>query len=183
MPAYTNNKSIDAYYNALKEPVKAQMSAAEADYKYNTNELQKTKEGQDAQAYRSLQRQLRTLPEEMAASGAQGGMVDSGLAYIKNRYLSGRNDRAMQYNTDYGALTRDYENTLTGLRGQLAQYEQMAKADKAELNYQDALNNAGGYTTQMAQPVSQTSAQPVAAKTAAGNPIRKPSNLMTISNY
>lgn len=156
MPAYTNNKSIDAYYNAMKEPVKAQMSAAGADYKYNTNELKKTKEGQDAQAYRSLQRQLRTLPEEMAASGAQGGMVDSGLAYIKNRYLSGRNDRAMQYNTDYGALTRDYENTMTGLRGQLAQYEQMAKADKAELNYQDAVNNAGSYTTQMAtQPSTQ----------------------------
>lgn len=162
MPAYTNNKSIDAYYNAMKEPVKAQMTQVENDYAYNQKQLDKAKRENDAQAYRSLQRQLRTLPEEMSASGAQGGMVDSGLAFIKNRYLQGRNDRDAQLASDKAALQKDYTNTMTGLRGQLSAYEQQAKADRAELEYQNAkngINNAGGYTVQSSSQPYQSTAQ------------------------
>lgn len=139
MPSYANIDAVNKYYNALQEPIKANMEKAENDYNYNLEKLRTDKEGQDAQAYRALQRQLRTVPEEMSAAGGQGGMVDSGIAYIKNRYLQGRNDRDVQLAADNAALGRDYQNTLEGYRGQLAQYEQQAAADRAELEYQQAM--------------------------------------------
>ena len=146
MPNYTNTQSINNYYASLQEPIRANMRQAENDYNANLEQLRTAKEGQDAQAYRALQRQLKTVPEEMSAAGAQGGMVDSGIAYIKNRYLQGRNDRDTQLAADNAALGRDYQNTLEGYRGQLAQYEQQAAADRAELEYQNALAaaSAGG---------------------------------------
>lgn len=139
MPSFSNVDSINNYYKSLQEPINANMRQAENDYNANLEKLRQTKEGQDAQAYRALQRQLKTVPEEMSAAGGQGGMVDSGIAYIKNRYLQGRNDRDTQLAADNAALGRDYQNTLEGYRGQLAQYEQQAAADRAELEYQQAL--------------------------------------------
>lgn len=183
MPNYANIDALNKYYESLAAPINANMKQAENDYntnmanlknQYDTSlstsqanraaELEKLlqgKESADAQAYRALQRQLKTVPEAMSASGAQGGMVDSGIAYIKNRYLQGRNDRDTQlaannadvgrrydeadanlllgYNTDSANYGRDYQNLLEGYRGQLAQYEQQAAADRAELEYQQAL--------------------------------------------
>jgi len=139
MPNFSNVDSINSYYKSLQEPINANMRQAENDYNANLERLRQTKEGQDAQAYRALQRQLKTVPEEMSAAGGQGGMVDSGIAFIKNRYLQGRNDRDTQLAADNAALGRDYQNTLEGYRGQLAQYEQQAAADRAELEYQQAL--------------------------------------------
>lgn len=139
MPNYANIDALNKYYEAMQEPIKANMAQAENDYNYNLEKLRADKEGQDAQAYRALQRQLKTIPEEMSAAGGQGGMVDSGIAYIKNRYLQGRNDRDTQLAADNAALGRDYQNTLEGYRGQLAQYEQQAAADRAELEYQQAM--------------------------------------------
>ena len=139
MPNYANIDALNKYYEAMQEPIKANMAQAENDYNYNLEKLRADKEGQDAQAYRALQRQLKTIPEEMSAAGGQGGMVDSGIAYTKNRYLQGRNDRDTQLAADNAALGRDYQNTLEGYRGQLAQYEQQAAADRAELEYQQAM--------------------------------------------
>lgn len=183
MPNYANIDALNKYYEALQEPIKANMRQAENDYNTNVanlkaqydnslaqstanrqaelDKLLKSKEGADAQAYRSLQRQLRTVPEEMSAAGGNGGMVDSGISFIKNRYLQGRNDRDVQlagnnadvgrryddydanlllgYNTDNAELGRNYQNALEGYRGQLAQYEQQAAADRAELEYQQAM--------------------------------------------
>lgn len=183
MPNYANLDSINKYYESLAEPINANIKQAENDYNTNaqilknrydtslntskTNRqaeldaMRQNKENSDAQAYRSLQRQLYTVPDAMSAAGAQGGMVDSGIAYIKNRYLQGRNDRDTQlaannadigrrydqadadlllgYNTDNAQLERDYQNALEGYRGQLAQYEQQAAADRAEWEYQQAL--------------------------------------------
>lgn len=139
MPNYANVDALNKYYSAMQEPIKANMKQAENDYNYNLEKLKTDKEGQDAMAYRALQRQLKTVPEEMSAAGAQGGMVDSGIAYIKNRYLQGRNDRDVQLAADNAALGRDYQNALEGYRGQLAKYEQQAAADRAELEYQQAM--------------------------------------------
>ena len=183
MPNYTNLDSINKYYEGVKAPIESNMKQAQTDYdtnmanlkaQYDTSlnqskanrqaELEKLLQGKetaDAQAYRSLQRQLRTVPEAMSAAGGQGGMVDSGISFIKNRYLQGRNDRDVQlagnnadvgrryddydanltskYNQDSALLGRDYQNALEGYRGQLAQYEAQAAADRAELEYQQAL--------------------------------------------
>lgn len=139
MPNYANIDALNKYYEAVQEPIKANMKQAENDYNFNLDKLRTDKEGQDAMAYRALQRQLRTVPEEMSAAGGNGGMVDSGISFIKNRYLQGRNDRDVQLAADNAALGRDYQNTLEGYRGQLAQYEQQAAADRAELEYQQAM--------------------------------------------
>ena len=138
MPSYTNNASIEAYYRGMKEPVNAQIEQAGNDYQAALNRLEQTKATQDAENYRSYVRQQQELPGIMRASGNNGGMVDSAVASLANAYNQARAKRSLEYEGNRANQDLDYNNRLAALRAQLAQYDQMANADKAELAAQQA---------------------------------------------
>ena len=138
MPSYTNNASIEAYYQGMKEPVNAQITQAGNDYEAALKRLEQTKATQDAENYRSYVRQQQELPGIMRASGNNGGMVDSAVASLANAYNQARAKRSLEYEGNRANQDLDYNNRLAALRAQLAQYDQMANADKAELAAQQA---------------------------------------------
>lgn len=133
MPNYTNNASIEAYYQGMKEPVNAQITQAGNDYEAALKRLEQTKATQDAENYRSYVRQQQELPGIMRASGNNGGMVDSAVASLANAYNQARAKRSLEYEGNRANQDLDYNNRLAALRAQLAQYDQMAAADKANL--------------------------------------------------
>jgi hypothetical protein len=158
MPSYTNNASIEAYYRGMKEPVNAQIEQAGNDYQAALNRLEQTKATQDAENYRSYVRQQQELPGIMRASGNNGGMVDSAVASLANAYNQARAKRSLEYEGNRANQDLDYNNRLAALRAQLAQYDQMANADKAELAAQQA---AAAARARAAARQAQQTATPV----------------------
>ena len=142
MPSYTNNASIEAYYRGMKEPVNAQIEQAGNDYQAALNRLEQTKATQDAENYRSYVRQQQELPGIMRASGNNGGMVDSAVASLANAYNQARANRSMELEQNRADQDLQYTNRLAELRAKLAQYDQMANADKANLAAQQAASAA-----------------------------------------
>lgn len=158
MPSYTNNASIEAYYQGMKEPVNAQIEQAGNDYEAALKRLEQTKATQDAENYRSYVRQQQELPGIMRASGNNGGMVDSAVASLANAYNQARAKRSLEYEGNRANQDLDYNNRLAALRAQLAQYDQMANADKAELAAQQA---AAAARARAAARQAQQTATPV----------------------
>ena len=144
MASFNNNASIEAYYQGMKEPVNAQITQANNDYQAALDRLQKMKDTQDAENYRSYVRQQKEIPGIMRASGNNGGMVDSAVASLANAYNQARANRAMEFEGNVANQELDYNNRLAALRAQLAQYDQMANADKANLAAQMAAASSGG---------------------------------------
>lgn len=143
--ANSASAAIDARYEAMRIPVEEQMKQAKEDYLYDRKLLKNAKEGQDAEAWRSYQRQRRTTPDVVSAAGGHGGMVDSAVAFNEAKYQEGRNSRSKQYLADLAARRRDYDRLRSDYQSQLAQYEAQARAEKAEQEYQAALGrNSGG---------------------------------------
>lgn len=135
MATYNTTAAIDAMLRANSAPVEAEMQAAQNNYDAAVKRLEAQRAAEDAQAYRSFERQKRELPEVMAANGAQGGMVDSAVASMENNYMNNRNARAMQLADNLADQQLNYDNNMLQLRAKLAAYQQQAEADKAELAY------------------------------------------------
>ena len=133
MASFNSNEAINAYYQGMKEPVNAQITQANNDYQAALQRLQQMKEQQDAENYRSYVRQQTELPGIMRASGNNGGMVDSAVASLANAYNQARAKRAMEFEGNVADRDLDYTNKLASLRAELAKYDQMANADKANL--------------------------------------------------
>lgn len=138
------NESIDAYYEGQRKPVEAQMENTTAEYEAALAKLQQQKEAADADAYRSYVRQQHELPGIMRAQGNHGGMVDSAVASLLNKYNQGRADRGVQLNASTGDQTLQYNANMNSLRAKLAQLEQQANAEKAELAAAQAAARRGG---------------------------------------
>lgn len=134
----TTRESIDQYYNSMKEPVNAQITQANNDYQAALNRLQSMKEQADAENYRSYVRQQNELPGLMRASGNNGGMIDSAVASLANAYNQARAKRGLEYDANVASQGLDYNNRLAELRAKLSQYDQMAGADRAELDSYNA---------------------------------------------
>ena len=134
----TTRETIDQYYNAMKEPVNAQITQAGNDYQAALQRLQSMKEQADAENYRSYVRQQNELPGLMRASGNNGGMIDSAVASLANAYNQARAKRGLEYEANAASQGLDYNNRLAELRAKLAQYDQMAGADRAELDEYNA---------------------------------------------
>ena len=133
MPNFLSNEAIDSYYKGMKEPVNAEITQAGNDYKAALERLQQMKEQQDAENYRSYVRQQTEIPGLMRASGNNGGMVDSAVASLANAYNQARAKRSLEYEGNRANQDLDYNNRLAELRAKLAQYDQLAAADKANL--------------------------------------------------
>lgn len=133
MPNFLSESAIDSYYKGMKEPVNAEITQAGNDYKAALERLQQMKEQQDAENYRSYVRQQTEIPGLMRASGNNGGMVDSAVASLANAYNQARAKRSMEYEGNRANQDLDYNNRLAELRAKLAQYDQLAAADKANL--------------------------------------------------
>lgn len=134
----STRETIDQYYNAMKEPVNAQITQAGNDYQAALQRLQAMKEQQDAENYRSYVRQQNELPGLMRASGNNGGMIDSAVASLANAYNQARAKRGLEYEANAASQGLDYNNRLAELRAKLSQYDQMAGADRAELDAYNA---------------------------------------------
>ena len=134
----STRETIDQYYNAMKEPVNAQITQAGNDYQAALQRLQALKEQQDAENYRSYVRQQNELPGLMRASGNNGGMIDSAVASLANAYNQARAKRGLEYEANAASQGLDYNNRLAELRAKLSQYDQMAGADRAELDAYNA---------------------------------------------
>jgi len=135
MATYNTTAAIDAMLRANSAPVEAEMQAAKNNYDAAVKRLEAQRAAEDAQAYRSFERQKRELPQIMAANGAQGGMVDSAIASMQNNYMNNRNARALQMQDDLADHQLNYDNNMLQLRAKLAAYQQQAAADKAEAQY------------------------------------------------
>ena len=133
MASYNNTASIDAYYQGQKAPINAQIETAGNDYQAALARLEQAKKTQDAENYRSYVRQQNELPALMRASGNNGGMVDSAVASLANAYNQARANRSMEFENNRANQDLEYTNRLAELRAKLAQYDQMAAADKANL--------------------------------------------------
>lgn len=133
MANFNSNAAIDYYYQGQKEPVNAQITQANNDYQAALDRLEKMKLQEDAQNYRSYVRQQKEIPGLMRASGNNGGMVDSAIASLANQYNNARANRALNYEANVAEQDLNYGNQMASLRAQLAQYDQMANADKANL--------------------------------------------------
>lgn len=133
MPNFLTESAIDSYYKGMKEPVNAEITQAGNDYQAALQRLQQMKEQQDAENYRSYVRQQTEIPGLMRASGNNGGMVDSAVASLANAYNQARAKRSMEYEGNRANQDLDYNNRLAELRAKLAQYDQLAAADKANL--------------------------------------------------
>ena len=161
---FGSTAAIDAYYQGMKEPVNAQITQANNDYQAALDRLQRMKENDDAQLYRSYVRQQQEIPGLMRASGNNGGMVDSAIASLANQYNRARADRSLNYEADVAGQDLDYNNRIAALRGQLAQYEQQANADKANLAAQEAALRARmGRARQTSQPETKVPAYKTAS--------------------
>ena len=135
MATYNSTAAIDAILRANSVPVEAEMQAAQNNYDAAVKRLEAQKAAEDAQAYRSFERQKRELPEVMAMNGAQGGMVDSAVASMENNYMNNRNARALQLADNLADQQLNHDNAMLQLRAKLAAYQQQALADKAEAAY------------------------------------------------
>lgn len=133
MPNFLSESAIDSYYKGMKEPVNAEITQAGNDYQAALQRLQQMKEQQDAENYRSYVRQQTEIPGLMRASGNNGGMVDSAVASLANAYNQARAKRSLEYEGNRANQDLDYNNGLAELRAKLAQYDQLAAADKANL--------------------------------------------------
>jgi len=151
MASYSTTAAIDAYYNGQKAPINAQIETAGNDYQAALARLEQTKKAQDAENYRSYVRQQNEIPGLMRAAGNNGGMVDSAVASLANAYNQARANRAMEFENNRANQDLDYTNRLAQLRAQLAQYDQMANADKAELAAQQAAARARAAAAQSQQ--------------------------------
>lgn len=127
------NESIDAYYEGQRKPVEAEIENATAAYEAALAKLQQQKEAADADAYRSYVRQQHEMPGILRAQGNHGGMVDSAVASLLNKYNQGRADRGLQLGANTADQTLQYNANVNSLRAKLAQLEQQALAEKAEL--------------------------------------------------
>lgn len=127
------NESIDAYYEGQRKPVEAEIENATAAYEAALAKLQQQKEAADADAYRSYVRQQHEMPGILRAQGNHGGMVDSAVASLLNKYNQGRADRGLQLGANTADQTLQYNANVNSLRAKLAQLEQQANAEKAEL--------------------------------------------------
>jgi len=156
MASYSTTAAIDAYYNGQKAPINAQIETAGNDYQAALARLEQTKKAQDAENYRSYVRQQNEIPGLMRAAGNNGGMVDSAVASLANAYNQARANRAMEFENNRANQDLDYTNRLAQLRAQLAQYDQMANADKAELAAQQAAARARAAAAQSQQRQSAT---------------------------
>jgi len=152
MASFNSNAAIDAYYQGQKAPVNAQIETAGNDYQAALARLEQNKKTQDAENYRSYVRQQNELPGLMRASGNNGGMVDSAVASLANAYNQARANRAMEFETNKANQDLDYNNRLATLRAQLAQYDQQAAADKANLAAKLASSRARGKKTEDEEP-------------------------------
>ena len=144
MATYNTTAAIDAMLRANSAPVEAEMQAAKNNYDAAVKRLEAQRAAEDAQAYRSFERQKRELPQVMAANGAQGGMVDSAIASMQNNYMNNRNARALQMQDDLADHQLNYDNNMLQLRAKLAAYQQQAAADKAEAQYRRLKGSGGG---------------------------------------
>lgn len=144
MASFNNTAAIDAYYAGQRSPIEAQIEQETANYERALQNLEQSRDNANAERYRSFRRIMNDLPSVSAANGIQGGMADSAVASIKNQYLQGRGDIEQNYLTNKADQDLQYGNTLTGLRGKLAQLEQEANADKYNLEYAQAMAAAGG---------------------------------------
>ncbi|MBQ4093791.1 MAG: hypothetical protein IJC61_01980 [Oscillospiraceae bacterium] len=144
MATYNTTAAIDAMLRANSAPVEAEMQAAKNNYDAAVKRLEAQRAAEDAQAYRSFERQKRELPQVMAANGAQGGMVDSAIASMQNNYMNNRNARALQMQDDLAEHQLNYDNNMLQLRAKLAAYQQQAAADKAEAQYRRLKGSGGG---------------------------------------
>ena len=144
MATYNTTAAIDAMLRANSAPVEAEMQAAQNNYDAAVKRLEAQRAAEDAQAYRSFERQKRELPEVMAANGAQGGMVDSAVASMENNYMNNRNARALQLADNLADQQLNYDNNMLQLRAKLAAYQQQAAADKAEAQYRRLKGSGGG---------------------------------------
>jgi len=144
MATYNTTAAIDAMLRANSAPVEAEMQAAKNNYDAAVKRLEAQRAAEDAQAYRSFERQKRELPQIMAANGAQGGMVDSAIASMQNNYMNNRNARALQMQDDLADHQLNYDNNMLQLRAKLAAYQQQAAADKAEAQYRRLKGSGGG---------------------------------------
>lgn len=144
MATYNSTAAIDAILRANTAPVEAEMQAAQNNYDAAVKRLEAQKAAEDAQAYRSFERQKRELPEVMAMNGAQGGMVDSAVASMENNYMNNRNARALQLADNLADQQLNHDNAMLQLRAKLAAYQQQAAAEKAEAQYNAAKGGGGG---------------------------------------
>ena len=133
--AYQTEAAIEAMLRAQRAPVEAEMQAAENARAAAEARLRQQAEAENAQAYRSFERQKRELPEVMAAHGAQGGMVDSAVASMENNYMNNRNARALQLADNLADQQLEHDNAMLALRAKLSGYEQQAAADRAGAQY------------------------------------------------
>ena len=160
----TTREAIDQYYNSMKEPVNAQITQAGNDYQAALDRLQSMKEQADAENYRSYVRQQNELPGLMRASGNNGGMVDSAVAALANAYNQARAKRGLEYEANVASQGNDYNNRLAELRAKLSQYDQMAGADRAELDaYNAELARQQAEAAQAAEAARQAEAAQAAA--------------------
>lgn len=139
MATFNTNAAIDSYYEGQKAPINAQMENTTASYEAALDKLNQSKAQADADAYRSYRRQQMEMPGLMRSNGNHGGMVDSAVASLLNKYNSKKAARGIQLQGNIADQTLSYNNNMNELRGKLAQYDQMANADKAELAYRNAL--------------------------------------------
>lgn len=131
--AFKNEAAVNEYYAGQKAPVEAELQNAQASYEAAIKRLKEQKAAEDAAAYRSYMRQQIELPGIMRAQGNHGGMVDSAVAGLANKYNQGRANRSVALNTNLANQELQNTQTQNSLRAKLAQLEQEAAAQRANL--------------------------------------------------
>lgn len=136
----TNAAVIQAQLAATTAPYEAQLRNLQLDYEASQKKQAEDNARRLQELYLSHEQNQRTLPQQLAAQGMNGGLTESSIVNLANTYQNNRNAQNRTYQNALADLSLDYNKNRNTVNAQIAAAQAQAQAQLAAL----AARRSGG---------------------------------------
>ena len=143
----TNEAVIQAQLAATTAPYEAQLRNLQLDYEASQKKQAQENAKRLQELYLSHEQNKRTLPQQLAAQGMNGGLTESSIINLANTYQNNRNSQTQTYQDMLANLSLDYNKNRNSVNAQIAAAQAQAQAQMAALAASRRSGGGGGGST------------------------------------
>lgn len=147
MEMATNEQVIQAQLAATTAPYEAQLSNLRAEYDASREKQARENAKRLNELYIMSEQNKRTLPQQLAVQGMNGGLTESSMVNLANTYMNNRNAQNQAYQDNLADLTLAYNQNVNDINAKIAAARAQADAERAALAAeQEATNKSNRYS-------------------------------------
>lgn len=129
----TNEQVIQAQLAATTAPYEAQLSNLRAEYNASREKQARENAKKLNELYIMSEQNKRTLPQQLAVQGMNGGLTESSMVNLANTYMNNRNAQNQAYQDTLADLTLAYNQNVNDINAKIAAARAQADAELAAL--------------------------------------------------